>query len=373
MHIILIHGTFARFADWTEKDSDFCEFLRAKFPDVSIENHFWTGHNSINDRYGATQNLIEKIKERNSESLFLIGHSHGGNIAVNCLKSDEVNIQGIVTINTPFFYELRFDFQWIIRLIIRAILWGLIALTLFGIHYYNSGSFNLSSYKIELNPVSVFLLVFTLILILFSEMSSSFARYISKISLKRNESYRNKTIPNRVQEVPLYCVSTGDDEVFGFLQLLDNIANFLSFLLGRWSYRIYIVVGMVLLLVYSCCIMTIHGINSYGLVLLSGACCMAPIVTVFYAVLILLSTFLSYLLRGIPQGNYRLSWSHLYTRTIITLVPKNYSKAIFEQIFPKESTKYFLSHSSLYEDHDALEKITKWMSSVQSTVLPKTM
>jgi pimeloyl-ACP methyl ester carboxylesterase len=107
--ITLVHGTWARSAAWTLPSSDLCKALseRARGP-VRFERFIWSGRNSISARRQAVNRLVTHLhsffdrwpKARH----YLVGHSHGGNIAFQALTDPRVNnrIVGLACLSTPF-------------------------------------------------------------------------------------------------------------------------------------------------------------------------------------------------------------------------------------------------------------------------------
>ena len=77
------------------------------FQNTEGKTFAWSGNNSDAARQGAARNLAEHvIRYRDSnQSLTLIGHSHGGNVAIvaaNILKEEhEIDVDNVLTINTP--------------------------------------------------------------------------------------------------------------------------------------------------------------------------------------------------------------------------------------------------------------------------------
>jgi len=108
VHFTLIHGTFARQAGWTSSSSFFRRVLNTQFPDAIIDVFGWSGQNSITARYQASLELrdqIEKVHARNPDIRhFLVGHSHGGTIALQSADSPSIAalLSGIVCLSTPF-------------------------------------------------------------------------------------------------------------------------------------------------------------------------------------------------------------------------------------------------------------------------------
>jgi pimeloyl-ACP methyl ester carboxylesterase len=107
---LLVHGTFASGATWTLQDSPFCAALCWAFPGASVRSFEWSGKNSFKARANATHALratLKKYLAAEADSAFvLIGHSHGGTVALQSLRGleHESRILGIVCLSTPFFH-----------------------------------------------------------------------------------------------------------------------------------------------------------------------------------------------------------------------------------------------------------------------------
>lgn len=107
--IVLEHGTWARGAAWTREDSKLCQRLRA---DVGAPVRFcpytWSGGNSHADRLDAAVGLGTRLRELAeacpSEKRFIVGHSHGGNVACYALRDGRIrtSVTGVVCLATPF-------------------------------------------------------------------------------------------------------------------------------------------------------------------------------------------------------------------------------------------------------------------------------
>src|SRR3981081_2671450 len=71
---------------WIHKSSPFCEELQRLLPDAELVPFWWSGDNSYLERHRAAAALASRLMEYHSESdpprQVLIGHSHGGNVAL---------------------------------------------------------------------------------------------------------------------------------------------------------------------------------------------------------------------------------------------------------------------------------------------------
>ena len=107
--VTLVHGTFARRADWTLPSSRLCRSIldRVHGP-VRFEQFLWSGWNAVTSR----RRGVERLTSHLTASLarwpharhFVIGHSHGGNIAFQAMRDGAVEsrIAGVVCLSTPF-------------------------------------------------------------------------------------------------------------------------------------------------------------------------------------------------------------------------------------------------------------------------------
>lgn len=107
--VTLVHGTFARNADWVADESQFCQFLMRENPKgILIRRFSWSGANSFRARFKAAEELARQLddqiqKERHA-SHFVVGHSHGGNIILWALRRCVLaqRIAGVACLSTPF-------------------------------------------------------------------------------------------------------------------------------------------------------------------------------------------------------------------------------------------------------------------------------
>jgi lipase (class 3) len=119
--ITTVHGTWATkktegkagtSTPWYHETSVFAHRLKGRFAEqgtICLLRHFeWSGENSILARYRASRRLSEQVKTMEKRypgsRHLLIGHSHGGNVALMAatrLPRQGVNPQ-VVTMSTPF-------------------------------------------------------------------------------------------------------------------------------------------------------------------------------------------------------------------------------------------------------------------------------
>lgn len=122
LQVTLVHGTWGRgfFPDrfrterspprWFEAHSDFTSRLREKLSDqgvsCQIRAFLWSGANSVSARDLAARELATLIAQDSVEShRLIIGHSHGGNVALrglSYLDDDPRRRSMVVTLATLF-------------------------------------------------------------------------------------------------------------------------------------------------------------------------------------------------------------------------------------------------------------------------------
>ena len=116
--VIPVHGTWSSSDTWGNLDG-IINATNNLFGDNKRGHLFkWSGENSIEQRKIAAERLIEQIRQDlsgldSSESITLVGHSHGGNVSIEAINMmmdmDEFKDRtfNLLTINTP----VRDDYQ----------------------------------------------------------------------------------------------------------------------------------------------------------------------------------------------------------------------------------------------------------------------
>lgn len=108
-HLVLVHGTGARGADWTQEErSTLRKHLKQVFGDqVSFSSPGWSGRNTYQDRVDGAGILRDEVKKtaRDGRVPILVGHSHGGSLIAHALADDEElceQVSGVIFLATPF-------------------------------------------------------------------------------------------------------------------------------------------------------------------------------------------------------------------------------------------------------------------------------
>lgn len=111
--VLLVHGTFAPDAVWTQKGSTLREALEAAIRPTgdSIEciPIPWSGWNLISHRLAAAEDIRERVAaihaNNANERMYIVGHSHGGSSVAYFLRrfpKEASFVDGCVFLSTPF-------------------------------------------------------------------------------------------------------------------------------------------------------------------------------------------------------------------------------------------------------------------------------
>ncbi|MCU1224635.1 MAG: hypothetical protein JWQ42_2728 [Edaphobacter sp.] len=106
--VTLVHGTFARGAEWTRPHSIMSEALNRELKDVVVCYKDWSGLNAHQARFDAAEeiknHLLGMAAAYPSSKQFVVAHSHGGNVVVYALRDKALRktVSGVVTMGTPF-------------------------------------------------------------------------------------------------------------------------------------------------------------------------------------------------------------------------------------------------------------------------------
>lgn len=119
--VTLIHGTFARKAPWTRPGSRLCGQVEAYFGgQVQLRRFGWSGRNSFRARSRAVIALNDDLaavgRQHPQVPHYLIGHSHGGNVALGGAMHGEVD--GVICLATPVLTTRRRRFPPLTRIMI---------------------------------------------------------------------------------------------------------------------------------------------------------------------------------------------------------------------------------------------------------------
>jgi pimeloyl-ACP methyl ester carboxylesterase len=238
--ITLVHGTFAREAEWILSEAEFCRIIGRELPERCVFKPFqWSGDNNHQARFDAAtalaKDLLATLNQYPTSRHFVIAHSHGGNIALAAQGHWAVKgkLAGIITLGTPFIscaprkvnlgIEITFTSLGILFI---AIIMLVYAITIFHLVWNGTLRGGLMS-AIYGGLLLIFNRVF------FGSIKSAWSLFSDFCSGRLNGFV--KTTQQRASRrfflstshlPPVICFSVSDDEAGRWLALLRKLGNF---------------------------------------------------------------------------------------------------------------------------------------------------
>lgn len=107
VRVVAVNGTFASRTGWIEEDSAFWTEVRKHTTSaLKIEPFRWPGSNSHRARLLAAERLSARLLEIHEKAprtpIFVVGHSHGANVALHAARLSANVPTRIVCLGTPF-------------------------------------------------------------------------------------------------------------------------------------------------------------------------------------------------------------------------------------------------------------------------------
>ena len=105
--VFLVHGSFAGNETWPlivkDKVSFASELKRASGKLSTIHHFVWSGQNNHQARLDAAENLAREIEEftEKEDRIAIVGHSHGGNVALLAASKISQPIDLVICLSTP--------------------------------------------------------------------------------------------------------------------------------------------------------------------------------------------------------------------------------------------------------------------------------
>jgi hypothetical protein len=137
--VTLVHGTFASNSAWTRPGSYLSTQLRQRLTDsaVEIRAFTWSGCNSESARREAASELRAHLQQMictyPAARHYVVGHSHGGTVALQGVYADDAfarQVAGVATLATPFIQVRKRDTRGLDH---RLLGWWTSALTVVGL------------------------------------------------------------------------------------------------------------------------------------------------------------------------------------------------------------------------------------------------
>jgi pimeloyl-ACP methyl ester carboxylesterase len=390
-HVVtLVHGTFGSSSGWVKEGSALRTALRERFgAGLLVSGFSWSGANTHRARAEASSALREKLLQQQRQypeaAHYVIGHSHGGNIALYAVGGSEVDdsLHGIVCLNTPFVCAIRRSHNQILFFLLHTLAALLV--------YVGIGFPAQIGLPLLRNPMFVTKPVFAAVLVfsagcliaawLLLRWRSRLADWIVRRQGALIESVKLPT----TRSTRVHCLWGPSDEVVGTFSLLDTLSALpyilmhpvaLMLLFGaafvlfglypetgmRWfgptlivgSPHLYDrVVGTIIIFI-AFAGKALTGEYGGGWVFFGVVLSILSVVLVILAALVV-ALVAQTLLRLLPMGLvwYRL-FDSLFVHLSFTLTPVSAERVEFRDIGTSVSV---LMHSAIYNDERAIARI----------------
>lgn len=376
--VTLVHGTFARDAKWTQHGSPLRLHLKKSLPGTvefppPLE---WSAKNRNRDRKAAAHRLANQIIRQQppdgTQALqFVVGHSHGGNVALYALDRPAVEeaIDGVVCFNTPFIAALRRNTKQLLRVVsFFAVIAVVAAFITVGYELWNARD-NLILLLVGL-PLASAGVVVLLYAVGFLVIGADYW-----LQAKREETIIDISLPE-VKRVPVLCLWGAGDEVQGFLGLLETLANVPFLMLHIFSVAALFLTTWVLHFTGTLDrLITLpvgtgvsfgnpaiesvqRGLETGFQHAVSAAFYVALVVLGLVAAALLMNLFLRLVPIGLPAVSFI---SSLFVRVRFTVAPVTVRTTEFHDAALPFSV---LQHSSAYSDPTMLETMSRWMINI---------
>ena len=233
--VTLVHGTWARKAKWVEEGSPLRRAVEARFPPgtTRFEVFRWSGRNSHSARLEAGSELRAFLRDlvgRFPESrLYVVAHSHGGNVALYGLRGLEPadGVAGVVSLGTPFIHCAARDLALVARdarrlLIGLALSPWLVPFFLAGVSDFPMGWY----YWLVANFVSAgvgIILVATAVTLIVRRLLAFPVGPLLFRASRSQEALVARLVPTGTMRTPFLCIRTAGDEARLGLTAVDGV------------------------------------------------------------------------------------------------------------------------------------------------------
>ncbi|HKQ30399.1 MAG TPA: alpha/beta hydrolase [Burkholderiales bacterium] len=344
----LIHGTWSDGREWVKEGSPFRQFLETKFgANLRVNSISWSGRNLDADRRRAKADVAQAVKrfQISGARQFLVGHSHGGNVAVYAASDAEISglLCGVVCLSTPFISILPREF------IRRAIAFA--ALLAFGplclaVDWLWQAAFGQSN-----GPVRLAITIVSVLLA--GRFYTPLTRWLAKRSRQAGDQSR---LP-RADSVKVLALTSGEDEALSGLALLESISSAFRLLQHPVVVLIAAAVCMILLGVTDVLRSPlIPGSESW---IVSEAWTYVTLGVFVFALLEAVATMVCWRIglglawRDFPFG------SSFFSRAMLTPVPLNFSRVEFRSLELNGTS--LLAHCRIYTDDVSQTAVASWI------------
>ncbi|QDO84090.1 DUF2974 domain-containing protein [Shewanella psychropiezotolerans] len=376
--IVMVHGTFAQEASWS---NNIGSTLRNIITDhigisVSFQAFNWSGKNSHSERIKAARKLhvhLEKIiQEPTSGNIYVIAHSHGGNVAFYALKDSvlQSKISGVICLATPYIRCHERDLD-IVKRVLFAPLW--LFIIVIPIVFMIVAAFNEAwiLYAISLVFQYFWITKYEYSISLAKKVFTPVSRLFDWMKIVQLDSVVRISLPN-IRTTPVLSINVHGDEAERHLRIIERFGN--VFL----RYSPYVLVGGGVLAVLGVVPWYLITYGVEGPIIGSGSVQAKILIfmTIFGWLVIsgiyyLVGSIFPSIIRGHIAGfGYEGILKNALLRIFINKSPEQVI-SLTEITYHVEVDKG-LKHSSLYENNEIIKYLCSWICKQESQLIVKT-
>lgn len=364
--VVIVHGTFAKEADWVLPDGEFAQRLKAGLRNAEFKAFRWSGRNSHPARISAGKELAAFLKElrRSGHGPFhLIGHSHGGNVILYALRERfaVLPIASAVFLGTPFFQIAGRNVERIVKPAASIAGWVSLAPAVFltlgpGIYFMES-----STSGNDARGVGALLLGIPAMLIygwfVRPKMATAMARRATEW-LSRKQAEIDGWVRTGLPACPTFVAKVSGDEAGFHLSAVDFLSK-LPWMLHRFARQ---TVGWV----YAATVFAALTVENYDaitpvMLLVAGGWCLLLVGPIF-------GMLWSAAWRGNPLT---FGAEGVFTAITVRVAPSTrppWSRipGDFEASFEPSKKIRGYKHCFFYQDETVADEISRWISGLPS-------
>lgn len=370
--ITLVHGTWARRAEWTQRGSALTKHLERKIAagwmeevEITWSTVDWSGLNRMKHRSEGARRLLNHMLEfvggYPGHAHFIIGHSHGGSVAIEALHDKEVGLGtrlfGVVCMNTPFLVALpRSAAQTLPALL--GVAFSALAI---------SGFLSLAFVSAEqvLGGILVAAALLGMVLLVVRWGPARWRVPLYRQYVRHYKRFHDTYLGGHLDEPPVLCVWTADDEATTGLQAVETLVNLPRLVFHPYAIAAVLATLTILRLAAGAPWTPWIPETVPALPWASYLSLALEVLAVFAATIfgLLALAFVVSGIRTVALGTWMRRWwmMDLFARFTVSLVPLRHSDAEFRAVEDLSPGGFTLKHSRIYSDELALDAIAGWI------------
>lgn len=385
--VVLVHGTFARGANWTQEDSPLATAVAsALHGSVLLASFEWSGSNTHAARLAAGDSLAELLsslrRSHPTASIHVVAHSHGGNVLAYAMRQPDVSgsLENVVCLGTPFIVAqprnlgptlrlLKF-LEIAVKVVVALLIALVVALVVTSAVYV---------------PGLATFMGGALLLLVIGVSSKRVLRLMARLSqyvgltlvpgLRRQQVDIVTLLQAQFDNVRILNLQTRRDEAAGFLRLVDRVAR-IPFQLWSPNVVLWATAGITVLYVVGMVFVTVRSEdwsqawNEAMLGLLFAYMAYVVLVVITLAVLTLVAQVVCTVWPKIFRGHALGFGEDGFIKNWLVNISASRRPSAAERSDDEllSVTGRGLRHSLLYQDERAIECVAEWIGGKQRLV-----